>query len=267
MRSNLPWRVALPTVPDSVSSSDSVPTPGSADPLAELASLEGVGSSMAAARDGIDALLRDRGLRRTAPELTGESLLRGAHASAVLEGSSSSLAEVREGRADDHAAAAVRVSTELLGLVPVLAHSPLQALARLHTLAAKGVVDDADLGRPVDAVVAERLGGLSRLLLGKSAAPALVLAAVVHAELRTVAPFASHNGIVARAAERLVLVARGVDPTSLTVPEAGHLELRTAYESNLIGYAEGGVAGVHSWLLYAAEAFTKGADASPLNER
>ena len=32
-------------------------------------------------------MLRDRGLRRTSPELTAESLLRGAHASAVLEGS------------------------------------------------------------------------------------------------------------------------------------------------------------------------------------
>ena len=52
---------------------------------------------MAATRDGIDALLRDRGLRRTAPELTGESLLRGAHASAVLEGSDSSLEEIRAG--------------------------------------------------------------------------------------------------------------------------------------------------------------------------
>ena len=65
------------------------------DPLARLAGLEGVASAMAAARDGIDALLRDRGLRRTAPDLTAESLLRGAHASAVLDGSGSSLDDVR----------------------------------------------------------------------------------------------------------------------------------------------------------------------------
>ena len=74
----------------------------------------------------------------------------------------------------------------------------------------------------------------------------------------------SHNGLVARAVERLVLVARGVDPTSLTVPEAGHLALRREYESNLRAYAEGGAAGVHAWLLYAAEAFAAGAEASPL---
>ena len=51
-----------------------------------------------------------------------------------------------------------------------------------------------------------------------------------------------------------MLVARGVDEKSLVVPEAGHLALRAAYESNLRGYAEGGRAGVHAWLLYAAEA-------------
>jgi hypothetical protein len=241
--------------------------PTVSDPLASLASLEGVGSAMTAARDGIDALLRDRGLRRTAPDLTGESLLRGAHASAALDGSGSTLAAVRDGAADATAAAAVRVSTELLGLVPVLAHSPLQALARLHTLAAKGLVDEADLGRPRDHVAAERLAGVARLVLDPTTAPALVTAAVVHAELRTVAPFASHNGLVARAAERLVLVARSVDPTSLTVPEAGHLALRPEYESNLVGYAEGGRAGVHAWLLYAAEAYTSGAQASPLVHR
>jgi hypothetical protein len=91
-----------------------------------------------------------------------------------------------------------------------------------------------------------------------------MVAALVHADLATTAPFASHNGLVARAAERLVLVARGVDEKSLVVPEAGHLALRTAYESNLRGYRDGGRAGVHAWLLYGAEAFAAGAEASPL---
>jgi hypothetical protein len=218
---------------------------------------------MVATRDGIDALLRDRGLRRTAPELTGRSLLRGAHASAVLEGSKSALERVEAGDYDEIAAAAVRVSTELLALVPTLSTSPLQVLARLHTLAAKGTVPDDDLGRPVHG--SARLADLSHLLLEDTTAPALVVAAVAHAEVLTVAPFASHNGIVARAFERLLIVARGVDPTSLVVPEAGHLALRREYGSNLRGYRDGGVAGVHGWLLYAAAAYAAGANASPLN--
>lgn len=236
------------------------------DPLSWLVSLEGVPSAFAASRDGIDALLRDRGLRRTSPEQTATSLLRGAHASAVLEGSASSYDEVAAGTGDPIAADAVRVSTELLSLAPVLQRSPLQALARLHAIAA-ATSDLATLGRPRSPEAAARLQGLADLLLADTAAPALLVAAVVHADLATAAPFPSHNGIVARAAERLVLVARGVDPASLTVPEAGHLALREAYESNLRGYASGSSAGVHAWLLYAPEAFAAGADASPLRVR
>jgi hypothetical protein len=236
----------------------------SADPLAWLTTLEGVPSAYAAARDGIDVMLRDRGLRRTSPETTAESLLRGAHASAVLEGSASSLAEVREGAGDRVAQDAVRVSTELLSLTPLLARSPLQALARIHALAAAGSLPEEQLGRPRDAASADRLRGLAELLTMPTSAPALLVAAVVHADLATAAPFASHNGIVARATERLLLVGRGVDEKSLVVPEAGHLALRAAYESNLRGYADGAAAGVHAWVLYAAEAYAAGAEASPL---
>jgi Fic family protein len=158
----------------------------------------------------------------------------------------------------------VRISAELLALTPVLTRSPLQALARIHALAAVGSLPDDRLGRPRDDASSDRLRALARLLTAKTSAPALMVAALVHADLATTAPFASHNGLVARAAERLVLVARGVDEKSLVVPEAGHLALRAAYESNLRGYRDGGQAGVHAWLLYGAEAFAAGAEASPL---
>lgn len=228
-------------------------------------SLEGVASGFAAARDGIDALLRDRGLRRTSPELTAESLLRGAHASAVLAGSASSLDDVRTGHGDDVAQEALRVSVELLGLAPVLLRSPVQALARLHALATAG--SDPDLvGRPRDADAATRLRQALVVLERNEGRPALVTAALLHAELVTADAFASANGIVARAAERLVLVGSGVDPKSLVVPEAGHLALRPAYESNLRGYATGGRAGVHAWLRYCTEAYVAGAEASPLRD-
>ena len=198
------------------------------DPLAPLLRLEGVPSAFAAARDGIDALLRDRGLRRTSSDQTAEALLVGAHASAVLEGSTSTLDEVRAGAGDDLAEDAVRVSVHLLSLVPTLRVAPLQALARLHALASGA----EESGRPRDAESLSRLQALGRMLADTSA-PALLVAAVVHADLATAAPFPSHNGIVARAAERLVWVARGVDERSVLVPEAGHLALRAAYESNL----------------------------------
>lgn len=235
-----------------------------ADPLAWLVGQEGVPSAYAAARDGIDVLLRDRGLRRTSPETTAESLLRGAHASAVLEGSTSTLDEVRAGTGDEVARDAVRVSTEVLGLVPALKRSPLQALARLHAVAGAASLPPDQLGRPRDAESAARLRDIAAVASSTGEAPALLVAVMVHAELITAAPFASHNGIVARALERLVIVTRGVDEKSLVVPEAGHLALRAAYESNLRGYVDGGAPGVHAWALYGAEAFAAGAEASPL---
>lgn len=237
---------------------------GEVDAWEPLAALEGVGSAYAAARDGVDALLRDRGLRRSGPDATVEALLRGAQASAELDGSSSSLEDWRAGHVDEVAAASLRVSTELLALVPVLGRSPVQALARLHALAAGGLLPDDEVGRPASAEAARGLQSLGAALLAAVSAPALLVAAVAHAELATTAPFASHHGLVARAAERLALVSRGVDPASVLVPEAAHLALRPAYESNLRGWAEGGAAGRHAWLLYAAEAYARAAELSPL---
>lgn len=234
--------------------------------LNSLATLEGVPSAYAAARDGIDAMLRDRGLRKTAPETTAESLLRGAHASAVLEGSGSSLDDVRAGSGDEVAQNAVRLSAELLSWAPTLTRSPMQVLARLHTVAAAGALDADQLGRPRDIESATRLRAVSEVLAAAGDLPAMLIAAIAHAEIADAAPFASHNGVVARAVERLVLVARGVDEKSLLVPEAGHLANRSAYESNLRGYRDGGPAGVHSWLLYTAEAYAAGAEASPLKD-
>src|SRR4051812_8748233 len=182
--------------------------------------LEGVPSALAAARDAVDIRLRDRGHRRTTPDLTTESLLRGAAASASLEGSTTDLDSLRSGSGDQVAMAAARVNAELLALVPVVSRSPLQALARLHALAAAGSVPDDELGRPRPAQgVAARLQALSEVLIAETSAPAIAVAGVAHAEVATVAPFGSANGLVARALERLVLVARGVDPTSVVVPE------------------------------------------------
>ncbi len=73
-------------------------------------------------------------------------------------------------------------------------------------------------------------------------------------------PFAWGNGLVARAAQRLVLVGRGVDPKAVSVPEAGHLELgRAVYARALAGYATGTEEGVADWLLHCGEAIALGA--------
>jgi hypothetical protein len=239
--------------------------PGVDDVFTGWDSALGVRTALASARDGVDALLRDRGLRRTTPAMTAESLLIGAAASAQLEGSSTDLTALREGSGDLTAVAAARMNAELLELVPVVGRSPLQALARLHTLAAAGSAPDASLGRPrPGGQAAEQLRRLAVALLREDNRPGIAVAALTHAELARVAPFGSYNGLVARAVERLLLVARGVDPASVIVPEAGHLALVEDYRSSLAAYAAGTEQGRSRWLLYSARALTEGVAASPL---
>lgn len=234
------------------------------DPFAAAAALEGVPSIFAATRDGLDALLRDRGLRRTTPEDTARSLLLGAAATARIEGGDADADLLAAGGGDTTARAAVRMSTELLSLVPRWRTAPLQVLARLHALAAAGSVPDDDLGRPGNPEAVARLGELAILLSRPTTAPGLVVAALVHAEVATVRAFGSHDGVVARAAERIVLVAQGVDPASVTVPEAGHAADVGAYRSALAAYGRGDTAGLTQWLNYAAMSFSRAAEASPL---
>jgi hypothetical protein len=237
------------------------------DPFIAAALLEGVPSAFAATRDGMDSMLRDRGLRQSTPEDTARSLLLGASATAALDGSTYDPETLAAGGGDVIARAAVRLSTELLGLLPVWNRSPVQAIARMHALAAADTVIDEDLGRPVNPAGVARLTALAEMLSHKTLAPGLVVAALVHAEISAADAFSSHNGMVGRAAERLMLVSKGVDPASVTVPEMGHATQPDAYRTAMAAYASGRVNGVHQWLLYSAQAFTRAAEASPLAAR
>ena len=173
--------------------------------------------------------------------MTAESLLRGAHASAVLEGSRPRWPRCGTGEVDEVAADAVRVSTALLALAPLLDRRRCRRSP--GSTPSPPPAGPSDARPPARRRVRRPAPRRRRLLPPDVDAPALLVAAVVHAEVATAAPFASHNGIVARAVERLVLVSRGVDAKSLVVPEAGHLALRAAYESNLRAYRDGGRAG------------------------
>jgi hypothetical protein len=236
--------------------------PAVPDPLAPLLGLSGVDDAVARSRAAVDALLANRILRSRSADVSAESAMRGAWASAWLDGSVLALADVRAGAA--HALAdplmqgALRAQAALGSLADTWGRAPRQVLARLHALAAADLASDPDeLGRPQPAAVA-RLDVLAAVL-GQTAAPAVVVAAVVHGELLALPAFSQASGIVARAAARLCLIDRGLDPKSLVVFEAGHRELGSAYEESLAAFRTGTPAGIARWLVHCADAVELGA--------
>jgi hypothetical protein len=278
------------------------------DPFAALLDLPGVADAVAEARTAVDGLLGHRVLRRRSAEVTAESALRGARASADLEGAGMELERLRgqlmngqqvtvaskDPRLGQLAANAVRVHADLGSLLPSWKGAPRQALARLHVLAAADlgvpedhlgrprvlptdpVEDPLDLGEPPAPLeVSARLDGLCRLLLAPTTAPAVVVAGVVHGELLALRAFGTADGLVARAAARLVLVDRGLDPKAVSAPEVGFAELDAAtrrgahghgpatdhgtYDVMARGYANGGPPGVAAWLVHCARAVSLGA--------
>jgi hypothetical protein len=226
------------------------------DPLADLAVLPGVPSAVAAATAAVDVVLRDRGLRRVDDQLRARALLAGAEASASLTDDP-----------DRWQPGALRLAAELTSLAAVIRVAPAQALARSHALVARGVVSDDQLGRVRDdPMVARRMHELGELLARPTAAPAIVVAAVAHAEIATLRAFGAASGLLARGAEHLVLVASGLDPYGVVVVEAGHAADPARYRAGLAGYADGGVPGVRGWIIQCAAAVSRGADLSPVGE-
>ncbi len=230
------------------------------DPLRGLMDLPGVGPAAAEATAAVDQLLSHRVLRRGSAPVSAESALRGARASAALDGADHPLAVVRAGGGGPVVRGALRVGAELGRQVDVWLRAPGQVLAGLHLLAASELVEPDRLGRPrADPEVAGRLAALSALLVAPSSVPAVVSAAVVHGELLTLAPFHGATGVVARAASRLTLVARGLDPKAVSVPEVGQVELADAYAEAATGYATGEPAAVAAWLRHCCAAVVWGA--------
>ena len=232
------------------------------DPLAPLLELDGVREAVDATRAAVDTLLGNRTLRRRSADVSAESALRGAWASADLSGAAHPLEDVRSGAAasDPVVQGALRAQSAVGTLADTWTRAPRQALARVHALAAADLVVDRDtLGRPSGGPqVAQRLDTLTEVLAATSA-PAVIVAAIVHGELLSLDAFAPASGGVARVAVRLTLVERGLDPKSLVVVEAGHRELRADYAAALDAYRSATPDGVAAWIRHCADAVVAGA--------
>ncbi len=259
------------------------------DAVARLAELPGVAEQVDAARAACTRLRWHAALRRRVQEAAAESRVRGAAASAELEGAGLPVDVVRDivrGAATWSASpdpvervvrGVVAATTETEHVRGIVLRSPLQALARLHTVAVAGLVPDDALGRPrrdgeacaeltdlgpppPPAEAAARLRSVSEVVLATPRLPVVLAAAVVHAELATVRPFVRGNGVVARALDRALVQAGGLDPTGVAVTEAGHgAEGTAAYVGALAAYSRGDAAGVGLWVVHCCSAVREAA--------
>lgn len=229
------------------------------DPLVPLLDLPGVVAAVDKARDAVAAVHRHPANRNGWPATAAEASVRAARASAALAGGATDIPA--EGTVTDPVlAGALRVAESVGLLLGTWRLAPLQALARLHVLAAADLAVDESLGRPRQAPeVSARLELLAHLVAGGTEAPAPVLAAIVHGELLTLAPFGTADGVVARAAARLTLIATGLDPKGLVVPEVGYLRRADAYRAAAAGFGTGEPGAVGEWLVFCCAAIRAGA--------
>lgn len=213
------------------------------------------------ARRAVDRLLVHRVLRRQIPAVAAESTIRGARAAAALSGVDIPLAELRSSEAPDPVVrGAVRAYAALGPMVATWTRAPGQVLARLHALAAADLVPAENLGRPqARPEVSQRLSGLGQLVSDATATPAVVLAGVVHGELAGLAAFGSADHVVALAAARLTLRARGLDSNAVSVPEVGVLDGGGDYAALLAGFVGGTPDGLGAWLRWWSAAVALGA--------
>lgn len=258
--------------------------------VAALAELPEVPDAVTAAREACTQLRWHPALRRRIPEASAESRVRGATASAALDGAQMSVTVVRDvfrgartwpvepDPVERTVAAALRASAATEQVRAMVTSSPRQALARLHTAAMAELLPADQVGRPrragedsremlelgpaPDAVEASaRLDQICELLSASAQLPTVVVAAVVHAELVSARPFVHGNALVARAFERALIWGSGLDPTGVAVPEQAHHSMATDYQGALGAYASGDPQGVRLWILHEAAALTRAAGA------
>ncbi|MGC7099294.1 oxidoreductase [Amycolatopsis lurida] len=228
------------------------------DPLAPLLDLDGVAAAVKSAQDAVFAVHRHPANLRAGAATAAEASVRAARASAGIDGGDPDIPA--EGSVTDPVlAGSLRVAEAVESLLPVWRRAPLQALAKLHVLAAADLAADADaLGRPRQGT-AERLELLGQLVTGATSVPGPVLTAVVHGELLTLRPFGTADGVLARAAARLSMVATGLDPKALTVPEVACFRHARRYTAAAEAFASGEPDGVREWLLFCCQSYETGA--------
>jgi hypothetical protein len=227
------------------------------DPLQHLVANEQVAKATSAALKAVDELNWNRSVRNN-PELIPLSRRVSSYASAALEGAAMP-ADPRQDPEDSPmgqlSQAALAITAEADFQLATFQKTPLQTWARLHSFVENSenrgrprttneVVDPLHIGQPLD----------------ESKASAVLVAAIAHAEIATIAPFNRGSQLIARATTRIILQSRGVDQLKLVMPEYGFYKIgRNAYAKALISYQTGTLNGVADWIELHSQAIHIGA--------
>lgn len=266
--------------------------------LSQVAADERVRAAEAAVREACGELRWNEALRRRWREARAEAAIRGAIVSGGVEGAVVSAEVLREHVAAgslteaatgdpglDAVAGLWRAGSRLVGWMPDLvgrgrpvvppARSLLAVLHRdvAGPLAAGGRVGLEEVGvprtgrirvreggpgaAPQEEELAARLEGLLELIEAERA-PALVRAAIVHAEMLSARPFTAGNAAVGRLLVRHLLVRDGVEPTGTAVSDLYPGRVPGAYAEAAGAYASGTMEGVAAWVVWQAEAVLAG---------
>jgi hypothetical protein len=248
------------------------------DPLQQLLEDSRITQVTTAALKSIDELNWNRSVRNN-PELIPLARRVSGYASAALEGASMP-ADPRQDPDDSPmgqlSTAALGITAEVEFQLGTFLKTPLQTWARLHSFvdssADRGrprttneVIDPLHIGTPLDhSLIENRLDSLVALL-NSSTAPAVLLSAIAHAEIATVAPFTKGSQMIARATSRLVLQSKNVDQLKLVMPEYGFYKIgRNPYAKALIEYQTGTLEGVSDWIELHSQAIHIGATSTDL---
>ena len=227
------------------------------------------------AREAVDDLRGHRVLRRYAERVAAESALRGARASAALEGADLAVCDVAAvatvvdagwqvlpaSRERPIVQGALRVAAEI-GLLrdDLAAGTAAGAGAAAHT----GRRRPAGRSRWAGRAPGRRPGspgGLGHCCTLTDRAPALVVAAVVHGELLAMGAFAGRQPASSAAARRrLTWWPAAWTRGACRCPRwATSSSAATAYLDALDGYRQGGAEGIAAWVVHCAEAVVLGA--------
>ena len=248
------------------------------DPLSNLIKIESINNAITSALKSIDELNWNRSVRNNKDLIPLARRISG-YASAALEGANMP-ADPRQDPDDSPMGklsnAALGITAEVDFQLTTFLKTPSQTWARLHSFiddseergrprTNNDVIDPLHLGSPLPhELIESRMNNLVELIT-TSSAPAVLIAAIAHAELATIAPFSKGSQLIARATSRLILQSKNIDQLKLVMPEYGFYKIgRNSYAKALMAYQSGSIEGVSKWVELHSQALVIGATSSDL---